>query len=154
MDWIRRFILFHGKQHPADMGLREVEGFLSYLALERHVSAATQNQAKAAILFLYKRVLGSELPWLDGIVQAQPSRRLPVVLSPGEVRRLLDQMRGVTGLVARLLLHPCAEPRGTRGHQPSGPALNGYQSRTVPSMPAGSKAALRAAPAAFWALLV
>jgi site-specific recombinase XerD len=102
VDWIRRFILFHHKQHPADMGLREVEGFLSYLASERHVSASTQNQAKAALLFLYKRVLGTELPWLDGIVQAKPSRRLPVVLSPGEVRRLLDQMGGGRGVTSPL----------------------------------------------------
>lgn len=96
--WIRRFILFHHKRHPAGMGPHEVEGFLSFLASERRVSAATQNQAKAALLFLYKCVLGVELPWLDGIVQAKPSRRLPVVLSLGEVRSLLDQMGGVTGL--------------------------------------------------------
>lgn len=103
MDWIKRFILFHHKRHPDGMGLREVEAFLSYLASERHVAASTQNQAKAALLFLYKRVLGMELPWLDGVIQAKASRRLPVVLTPGEVRRLLDQMSGVTALVARLL---------------------------------------------------
>jgi integron integrase len=103
VDWIKRFILFHHKQHPAGMGLREVETFLSYLASERHVAASTQNQAKAALLFLYKRVLGMELPWLDGVIQAKGSRRLPVVLTPGEVRGLLDQMGGVTALVARLL---------------------------------------------------
>jgi site-specific recombinase XerD len=76
------------------MGAREVEVFLSHLAQERHVSAATQNQAKAAILFLYKHVLNLELPWLDEVVQAKHSPRLPVVLSPSEVRLLLDQMRG------------------------------------------------------------
>ena len=80
-----------------------MEGFLSHLAVERHVAAATQNQAKAALLFLYKCVLGVELPWLENIIQAKPSQRLPVVLHPGEVRRLLDQMDGITGLVARLL---------------------------------------------------
>jgi integron integrase len=84
-------------------GVLEVEGFLSHLAVERHVAAATQNQAKAALLFLYKCVLGVELPWLENIIQAKPSQRLPVVLHPGEVRRLLDQMDGITGLVARLL---------------------------------------------------
>jgi integron integrase len=103
VDWVRRYILFHDKRHPADMGIREVEGFLSNLALERRVSASTQNQAKSALLFLYKRVLGVELPWLNEVVQAKAARRLPVVLSSGEVRLLLDQMHGTTGLFARLL---------------------------------------------------
>jgi integron integrase len=102
-DWVRRFILFHGKRHPVEMGAHEVETFLSHLARERKVSASTQNQAKAAILFLYKHVLAIELPWLDEVVQAKNSPRLPVVLSPSEVRLLLDQMRGTSGLVARLL---------------------------------------------------
>ena len=101
--WVRRFIFFHGKRHPLEMGAREVESFLSHLAQERQVSAATQNQAKAAILFLYKQVLNIELPWLDEVVQAKNSPRLPVVLTPGEVRLLLDQMHGTSGLVARLL---------------------------------------------------
>jgi integron integrase len=100
---IRRFICFHGKRHPNQMGLAEVEAFLSHLAVERRVAAATQNQAKAALLFLYQCVLGMNLPWLQGVVQAKPSQRLPVVLTPGEVRRLLDRMSGVTQLVARLL---------------------------------------------------
>lgn len=103
VGWIRRFILFHRKRHPAEMGAREVEAFLSHLASERQVSASTQNQAKAALLFLYKHVLGAELPWLDGVVQAKPSRHLPVVLDSGDVRRVLDGMEGTTGLVARLL---------------------------------------------------
>lgn len=103
VDWVRRFILFHGKRHPIEMGAREVETFLSHLAQERQVSASTQNQAKAAILFLYKHVLNLELPWLDEVVQAKHSPRLPVVLSPSEVRLLLDQMQGTSGLVARLL---------------------------------------------------
>jgi len=101
LDWIRRFIFFHGKRHPADMGLAEVAGFLPHLALERGVAAATQIQAKAALLFLTKHVLGIELPWLKGVVQ--PAQRLPVVLAPGEVRRLLERMNGVTGLVAQPL---------------------------------------------------
>ncbi len=103
VDWVKRFILHHGKRHPAQLGIGEVEGFLSSLALERNVSASTQNQAKAALLFLYKFVLREELPWLDEVVQAKHSRRLPVVLSPGEARKLLDQMRGTTGLLASLL---------------------------------------------------
>lgn len=72
-DWVRRFILFHQKRHPKEMGAAEVEAFLSYLAVERKVSSSTQNQAKAALLFLYKQVLNVELPWLDDITSAKPS---------------------------------------------------------------------------------
>lgn len=103
VGWVRRFILFHGKRHPMEMGAGEVEGFLSALAAERGVSSATQNQAKAAILFLYKHVLGMELPWLSGVVTAKASRKLPVVLTVGEMEALLGAMEGVTGLVARML---------------------------------------------------
>ena len=71
VDWARRFILFHGKRHPQEMGAAEVEAFLTYLAVQRQVSASTQNQAKAAILYLYKQVLGVDLPWLDDVVQAK-----------------------------------------------------------------------------------
>ncbi len=70
VDWARRFILFHGKRHPQDMGAAEIEAFLTHLAVDRQVSASTQNQAKAAILYLYKQVLGVDLPWLDEVVQA------------------------------------------------------------------------------------
>ena len=103
LDWARRFILFHGKRHPQDMGAAEVEAFLSHLAVERQVSASTQNQAKSAILYLYKQVLGMELPWLDEVVQAKSPRRLPVVLTPSEVRELLLHTEGTAGLVAHLL---------------------------------------------------
>jgi integron integrase len=103
VEWIRRFILFHEKRHPAQMGPREVQGFLSHLATDRQVAAATQNQAKAALLFLYKHVLGVELPWIGEVTQAKASLRLPVVLTPGEVRSLLGGMAGVTERVARLL---------------------------------------------------
>ncbi len=103
VDWARRFILFHGKRHPREMGAGEVEAFLTHLAVERKVSSSTQNQAKAALLFLYRQVLGSELPWLEEVVHAKPSLRLPVVLSTAEVRRLLDRMEGDSALVARLL---------------------------------------------------
>ena len=85
------------------MGPAEITGFLSSLAKDRGVSAATQNQAKAALLFLYKYVLAMELPWLDEVIQAKVARKLPVVLTSGEVRALLDQMAGTTGLIARLL---------------------------------------------------
>jgi len=102
-DWVRRYILFHGKRHPKDLGPVEVGAFLSHLAVDRKVSSSTQNQAKAALLFLYKHVLGVDLPWLAEVVQAKERRRLPVVLSPGEVRTLLDQMDGTMGLAAALL---------------------------------------------------
>jgi integron integrase len=102
-DWARRFILFHGKRHPAQMGAPEVAAFLTHLATERHVSASTQNQAKAALLYLYSQVLRVDLPWLDEVVQARTPRRLPVVLTPSEVRALLQHMSGSTGLIAQLL---------------------------------------------------
>ncbi|MBX3632888.1 MAG: integron integrase [Simplicispira sp.] len=103
IDWARRFVLFHGKRHPGDMGVAEVEAFLSHLAVERNVSASTQNQAKAALLYLYKQVLEIDLPWLNEVVQAKTPKRLPVVLTPTEVRELLLHMDGTTGLVAQLL---------------------------------------------------
>lgn len=103
IDWARRYILFHGKRHPQDMGAAEVEAFLTYLAVDRQVSASTQNQAKAALLYLYKEVLQIRLPWLDDVVQAKASKRLPVVLTPSEVRELLLHMHGTTGLIAQLL---------------------------------------------------
>jgi integron integrase len=103
VDWARRFILFHGKRHPREMGADEVSAFLSYLAIERNVSASTQNQAKSALLFLYRQVLGIDLPWLDEVVAAKAARRLPVVLTPTEARRLLNAMSGTMGLLASLL---------------------------------------------------
>ena len=87
--WIRYFVLFHGKRHPAEMGAAEVSAFLSWLATDRNVAAATQNQALSALLFLYRVVLGVELPWLGDLVRAQRPVRLPTVLSEAEVRRLL-----------------------------------------------------------------
>ena len=89
LDWAKRFIVFHGKRHPDQMGKREVEAFLTHLAVDRRVSPATQNQALNAILFLYRRVLEVELPWLDNVVRAQEKRRMPVVLTRGEVRQVL-----------------------------------------------------------------
>lgn len=103
LAWIRRFILFSGKRHPADMGATEIEAFLTHLAVDCRVSASTQNQALAAILFLYKKVLQFDLPWLDGIVRAKRSRYLPVVLSQGEVRAVLSHMQGQAWLIASLL---------------------------------------------------
>ncbi len=101
--WIKRFILFHQKRHPSEMGAPEVEAFLTSLAVERNVSASTQKQALAAILFLYKEVLAIDLPWLDGITRAKQRVRVPVVLSRLEVERLLALMEGTHGLMAKLL---------------------------------------------------
>ena len=103
LDWARRYIYFHDKRHPKDMGAPEVSAFLTHLAAERKVSASTQNQAKAALLFLYKQVLGVELPWLDEIVQAKVKKRLPVVLTPREVRALLNELNGTMWLIVSLL---------------------------------------------------
>lgn len=101
--WIRWFVRYHGRRHPREMGAPEVESFLSYLATDRQVSASTQNQAKAAVLFLYKQVLSVELPWLNEVTTANRRPRLPVVLTTREVKSLLEQMHGVMGLFASLL---------------------------------------------------
>ncbi len=103
VEWVRRYVLFHGKRHPQELGRVEVEAFLSHLAVQKGVSASTQNQAKAALLFLYEKVLEQPLPWLEQVIQAKGIRRLPTVLNLGETQRLLDQTRGSTGLVIRLL---------------------------------------------------
>jgi len=101
--WIRFFIRYHGMRHPSEMGGSEVQAFLSWLATERNVAAATQNQALSALLFLYQKVLGQELPWLDGIARAKRPVRLPTVLTEAEVRRLLEALHGVKWLMASLL---------------------------------------------------
>ena len=103
VDWARRFILFHGKRHPQELGALEVGAFLSHLAVERHVSASTQTQARSALLFLYGRVLEVQLPWLDEVATARSQKKLPVVLTTSEVRALLLEMAGMQGLVAALL---------------------------------------------------
>ena len=103
VDWIKRFIVFHGKRHPAALGATEVEAFLTDLAVARQVAAPAQNQAKSALLFLYKEVLGIELPWLERVESARTAHRLPVVLTPDEVARVLQQLRGVHALIGRLL---------------------------------------------------
>jgi integron integrase len=103
VQWVRRFIHFHGKRHPRDLGPTHVTAFLTHLAVERTVSPSTQNQAKSAILFLYRDVLGADLPWLDDVIKAKQRERLPVTLTPIEVSRLLERMSGLTGLIASLL---------------------------------------------------
>jgi site-specific recombinase XerD len=109
VDWIKRYIHFHDKRHPSELGAADVERFLTDLAVERNVASATQNQAKSAILFLYKEVLGIELPWLAGIQSAKRPARIPVVLTVEEVHRLLPRFRGIHALIGRLLYAPaCA----------------------------------------------
>lgn len=103
VHWVRRYVLFHGKRHPRDLSAEHVTAFLSALANDRKVSPATQNQALAALLFLYKDVLGIELPWMSGIARAKRPRRIPVVLTREEAQLLLAQMSGTHGLMARLL---------------------------------------------------
>ena len=90
--WVRRYILFHRKRHPAEMGKREVEAFLTHLAVTRGISPSTQNQALQAILFMYLQVLEQELPWLDSVVREKPKHRIPVVLSVDEVSQVLARV--------------------------------------------------------------
>ena len=101
--WVRRFVLAHDKRHPRDLGGAEVEAFLSRLAVEGDVAASTQNQALAALLFLYREVLGVELPWMDNVVRAKRPARLPVVLGVTEVRRVLDAVEPTYAAMIRLL---------------------------------------------------
>ena len=103
LHWIKRFILFHRKRHPDEMGAKEIEAFLSHLAVAGKVSSSTQNQAKSALLFLYKDVLGVDLPWMTDIVSAKVPQRLPVVLTRSEVEALFTQMEGTSGLILRLV---------------------------------------------------
>jgi integrase len=101
--WIRRYILFHGKRHPAEMGAAEVTRFLTSLAVDGRVAASTQNQALSALLFLYRDILELDLPWLDGVVRAKRPERLPVVLTREEVAAVLRPLTGVPRLMASLL---------------------------------------------------
>ncbi len=103
VDWIKRFVLFHGKRHPETMAAAEVESFLTHLAVKQHVAASTQNQAKSALLFMYKHVPVFELPWLDGVEQARTPARLPVVLTRDEVASVLERLNGTHLLIGRLL---------------------------------------------------
>ena len=103
LDWIRRFILFHGKRHPRDMGENEIVQFLTHLATERRVAASTQNQAFSALLFFYQQFLDRKLGRLDGALRSTRPARLPVVLTRVEVRALLAHIRPPYRLMAELL---------------------------------------------------
>ncbi|MDK9725395.1 MAG: integron integrase [Sterolibacteriaceae bacterium MAG5] len=103
VDWIKRFIRHFDKRHPRDLGASDVEAFLTHLAVVGRVAASTQNQAKSALLFLYREVLGVELPWLDKVERAKAPKRLPVVLSFAEVHAVLGRLHGTHWLIASLL---------------------------------------------------
>jgi len=103
VGWVRRYIRFQGMRHPADMGGTEVEAFLTHLAVGEKVASSTQSQALAALLFLYREVIGHELPWMQNVVRARKPRRLPVVLSREQVRALLSFLDGQYKLIALLL---------------------------------------------------
>jgi len=103
VHWIRRFIFFHGKRHPAEMGAVQVTAFLTSLAVQGKVAASTQNQALSALLFLYREVLAVDLPWLEDVVRAKRPQYLPVVLTRDETRALLQQLNGVPRIMALLL---------------------------------------------------
>ena len=103
VHWVKRFIYFSGKRHPAKLGEAEVTAFLNHLARERTVAASTQNQALSALLFLYKEVIAQPLAWLDGLERAKRPARVPAVLTREEAARLLASMRGSKWLMASLL---------------------------------------------------
>jgi hypothetical protein len=102
VDWIRRYILFHGKRHPNEMGTAEVEAFLTHLAVKGNVAAPTQNQALSALLFLYRDMLHKDLGPIDAL-RAKKPKRLPTVLTKEEVRRVLGHLSGTHQLMAKLL---------------------------------------------------
>ena len=103
VHWIKRFIFFHNKRHPAEMGEKEIGGFLSSLATELHVSASTQNQALNALLFLYREILKKDIGYVNGVVRAKRPHRLPVVLTRQEVRSILASLDGSDWIMAMLL---------------------------------------------------
>lgn len=101
--WTRQFILFHGKRHPNELDGKAVESFLTWLAVKRKVAPSTQNQALCALLFVYREVLGKQLPWMDNVIRARRQRHVPTVLSREEVDLLFANMRGVARLIAELI---------------------------------------------------
>jgi integron integrase len=103
VGWIRRFIVWSGRRHPATLGVSELTSFLTALAVDRRVAPSTQNQALSALLFLYREVLELDLPWLQDVVRAKRPHHVPVVLTPAEVSAVLARMSGPTALMAGLL---------------------------------------------------
>lgn len=117
VHWIKRFILFHDKKHPKDMGAVEIEAFLTYLAVDQHVAPSTQNQALSALLFLYRQVLNLPLDLRIDAVRATKPKRLPTVMTKEEAQRVLSGLSGTNKLMAQLLygsglrLSECTEMR-------------------------------------------
>ena len=103
IDWIKRYIFFHRKQHPGTMGAREMEQFLNYLAVDKKVAASTQNQALSALVFLYREVLRQEFDWMENLERAKRPARLPIVLTEAEVKGVLAHLDGRNWLMAGLL---------------------------------------------------
>ncbi len=103
IDWIKRYIFFHNKRHPRDMGATEIEQFLNHLAVEKRVAASTQNQALSALIFLYRAVLRLDLEWMKNLERAKKPSRLPVVMTENEVGRVLAHLDGRNWLMASLL---------------------------------------------------
>jgi len=103
VQWIRRYILFHNKRHPSEMGVPEIEAFLTHLAVQEHVAASTQNQALSALIFLYRQVLKQPLDERIDAIRAKRSRKLPTVLTPEEARAVIQQISGVHQLIVQLL---------------------------------------------------
>ena len=97
VQWVRRYILFHNKRHPKDMGEKEINEFLKHLAVNRNVTASTQTQALCAILFLYKEVLNEEIGFVENIYRAKKPRRLPVVFTRQEIREIMQHLSGENG---------------------------------------------------------
>ena len=103
IDWIKRYILFHDKRHPKDMGAPEIQAFITHLAVEKNVAASTQNQALSAVIFLYRHVLRIEIDIPSDIIRAEKSKTLPVVLTHQEALAVISKMSGVPQLMARIL---------------------------------------------------
>jgi len=103
VDWIKRYIFFHNKNHPAEMGAKEIEQFLNHLAVQKHVAASTQNQALSALVFLYREVLKKDFEWMDNLERAKKPERLPVVLTEDELRHVLAHLDGRNWLMASLV---------------------------------------------------
>ena len=120
IQWIKRYLLFHNKTHPRDLGEAKISAFLTDLAVNKHVSASTQNQALSALLFLYQQVLGIKLDWLDDVVRAKRPKKLPVVLSQDEVERVLKLIPGIQELLGHkdvntTMIYTHVMGRGGRG---------------------------------------
>jgi integrase len=103
VDWIKRYIFFHKKRHPAEMSEREIEQFLNHLAVQKQVAASTQNQALSALIFLYREVLGKEIGWMENLERAKQPERLPIVLTETEAHHVLAHLEGRNWLMASLL---------------------------------------------------